>query len=419
MYKILLCSLVLTVSITQAEHFQHLDMAEMHVPMHGMYGRYPMNREASGTSWVPDSSPSEGFHLMHKQWMLMFSGFSYYVTDVQRGKKGDSQLFDENMFMFMAQKDFNKITLAFRTMFSAEPFTIGKCGYPLLLQTGETCNGKTPLINRQHPHDLFGELAIVGTYTPTATTSLFLYAGLPGEPALGPPTYFMRFSGEYIPETPLGHHWMDSTHISFGVLTAGLVHRNLKLEVSAFNGREPNQNRFDIEKPKIDSYSCRVSLNPTHHIALQVSYGFLKSPEQLHPHVSVKRLTCSAIYNRTFHEDSTIAVAAIVGVNKNRPGNTLPAFLLEATAELHKQHLPFARFEILNNDSLFVAPCPLVGQIFTVKKLTLGYVYEFLSAYHLKWGIGGLIDFSMVPHAIKNYYGKTTSFMGFLQVRLI
>src|SRR3972149_9547698 len=213
--------------------------------------------------------------------MVMFNGYSYLVADVQGGKRGDEKIFDSNMLMIMGQTDFDKITFGFRTMFSAEPFTIGKCGYPLLLQTGETCDGTTPLIDRQHPHDLFDELALVLTYAPTQSTSLFFYAGLPGEPALGPPTYTMRFSSEYIPETPIGHHWMDSTHISFGVLTGGFIYKGLKIEACAFNSREPDQHRYNIEKPKLNSYSCRLSCNPTNNLALQASYGFLKSPEQL------------------------------------------------------------------------------------------------------------------------------------------
>jgi hypothetical protein len=386
--------------------------------MHGMYGNYPMTREASGTSWVPDSSPPAGFHSMYSNWMFMFSGFSYFVIDIQRGKRGDNKLFDENMFMIMGKRTVQKCTFAFRTMFSAEPLTIGKCGYPLLLQTGETCNGITPLIDRQHPHDLFGELAAVFSYSPTNNTSLFLYAGLPGEPALGPPTYFMRFSGEYIPETPLGHHWMDSTHITFGVLTAGLIHKNLKVDGSLFKGREPDQYRFNIEKPSFDSYSLRLSFNPSNNLAFQVSYGFLKSPEQLEPGTNRQRFNFSVIYNKQF-ENANLQAAAIIGINKNKPGHTLPAFLLEATTKLYKKHVLFSRFELLRNDELFTEPNPKAKKIFTIKKFTMGYIYELASFYHLQWGIGGLISFPIVPNSLHPDYGKTTSGMGFLQIRLV
>jgi hypothetical protein len=386
--------------------------------MHGMYGNYPSTRESSGTSWVPDSSQQEGFHIMRDDWMLMFGGHSYLVADKQNGKRGDKKIFDANMFMFMPQKDFDHGTFALRTMFSLEPFTIGKCGYPLLLQTGETCNGRTPLIDRQHPHDLFMELAAEYSYRYNPDTSAFLYFGLPGEPAMGPPVYIMRFSSEYIPETPLGHHWMDSTHISFGVLTAGYIHKGLKLEVSTFRGREPDQHRYDIEKPKFDSYSLRLSLNPTENWALQTSYGFLKSPEQLHPQRNTKKYTASAIYNKNF-EKTTVQATTIIGINKETSEKATQAFLFEATLKTHTKHLVFSRFEWVKKTGLFCDNNPLSETAFNVKKLTLGYIYAFLFAHHLEWGVGGLIDFPLVPEKLHNYYGNTTSFMLFLQVRLL
>lgn len=340
-----------------------------HATMHGMYGRYTMLRESSGTSWVPDSSPEEGLTLMHYDWMLMFRGFSYLVDDVQRGRRGGKKVVDENMFMFMSQTDWQNSTFGFRSMFSLEPITIGPCGYPLLLQTGETCNGKTPLIDRQHPHDLFMELALVYSYAFKKNCSTFLYFGIPGEPALGPPVYIMRFSSEYIPEAPLGHHWMDSSHVQFGVTTAGLIYHNFKAEFSLFTGREPDQHRFDIEKPRFDSYSIRLSYNPTENWALQASAGFLRSPEQLEPSVNTVRYVISALYNKNW-DNNNLQAAAIMGINQDRPGPVLPAFLLEATYELHRRHLYFMRFEMVKKDTLFTPPCALSACLFSKKIYT-------------------------------------------------
>ncbi len=411
-----------------SEHTPTANNNAMHpmTPMHGMYGRYPATRESSGTSWVPDSSPQEGFHIMRKDWMLMFNGYSYLVWDQQGGRQGGKKIFNENMFMFMAQKDFNASTLAFRTMFSLEALTIGNCGYPLILQTGETCNGITPLINKQHPHDLFMELALVYSYAFSPDTSAFLYAALPGEPALGPPVFMMRFSSEYNPNAPLGHHWMDSTHITFGVLTGGLIHKGLKLELSGFKGREPDEHRFNIEKPTINSYSIRLSCNPTSNIALQASYAFLKSPEQLHPDINTQKYILSAIYNKPFGRNN-LQASAIIGINRDRPvnplldgpGDTLPAFLLEATMEIHKKNMIFSRLEVIQKDDLITPPNNLVNNIFTVEKFTLGYIHEWVTNYHIKWGIGGLVDFPLVPRTIKPYYDNTPCYMIFLQARLI
>src|SRR5262249_14655324 len=145
-------------------------------------------------------------------------------------------------------------TIGFRAMLSLEPATIGRTGYPLLLQTGETANGRTPLIDRQHPHDLFMELA-TSYSAPVGPGTGFLYFGLPSEPALGPPTYMHRASGYDDPAAPITHHWLDSTHVTMGVATGGWTWRDVKVEGSIFTGREPDQHRWDIEEPRFDSYA--------------------------------------------------------------------------------------------------------------------------------------------------------------------
>jgi len=158
------------------------------------------------------------------------------------------------MLMFMAQRDFDIGTFGFRGMVSLDP-AMGKGGYPLLLQTGETANGRTPLIDHQHPHDAFMELA--GTYSIPFTdkNSAFIYLGLPGEPALGPPNFMMGWSAMDNPEAPITHHWLDSTHITYGVITLGYILNNLKFEASAFNGRESDQFSGDLNTYKKMNYS--------------------------------------------------------------------------------------------------------------------------------------------------------------------
>ena len=104
----------------------------------------------------------------------------------------------------------------------------------LLLATGETADGVTHLVDRQHPHDLFMELSASYSFAHGEDETFFLYGGLPGEPALGPPAFLHRFSGMDNPEAPISHHWLDSTHITYGVVTAGFVYRGWKLEGSIF-----------------------------------------------------------------------------------------------------------------------------------------------------------------------------------------
>jgi hypothetical protein len=381
-----------------------MNMPGMEMSMSGMYGPYAMSREASGTSWQPDAAAHEGIHLMQGKWMLMLHGFGDLVYDHQGGPRGDEKVFSDNMVMGMGQRKIGPGKLGLRAMLSAEPSTIGKDGYPLLLQTGETADGSTHLIDRQHPHDLFMELA--GSYSVSSgNRSLFLYGGLPGEPALGPPAFMHRFSGLNMPQAPITHHWLDSSHITFGVVTAGAVLDRVKVEASAFRGREPDQDRWDIESPKLDSHSFRLSVNPTSAWALQVSLGRIKSPEQLEPDVNQDRITASAIHDGSWsggHWETTLAW----GQNRNQPGNRLDAFLAEAAVRVGETHNFFARAERVQKDELFLESDPRAGQIFSVGELTAGYRYDFWRGPHTEMGIGALGTLAIVPDDLRNDYGK-------------
>lgn len=383
--------------------------------MHGMYGTYPMHRDASGTSWVPDSTRMPGMHRIHNKWLFMIHGFVNTIYDHQSGPRGDKTFLSENMLMMTAQADYNHTTLGLRTMFSLEPGTIEACGYPLLLQTGETCNGITPLIDHQHPHNLFMELAAVYTLRLRDETSVFLYAGFPGEPALGPPTFMHRFSAWFNPEAPITHHWLDSTHITFGVATIGCTHNWFKLDASLFTGREPNQHRWDFNKPRFNSCAIRLSLQPTDNLTAQISTSFLKSPEQLEPKTNIYRTTASVIYNKTWNENQWQTTFAW-GQNKKKPGCTLNGFLLESTLELQKKHVIFARIEHVAKDDLFIDSDPRAGTVFKVDKLDAGYVYELSVVPFITWQLGGVVSAAFVPNAIQSAYGHTpVSYMLFLR----
>src|SRR3989344_2421985 len=317
-------------------------IAMTHEIMHGMYGTYPMGRDATGTSWMPGSTQMPEIQQISHGWMMMIDGYLMAIYDDQGGPRGDRKFFSANMFMFTAQKDFGCSTFAVRNMISLEPATIGCNGYPLLLQTGETCNGITPLTDRQHPHDFLMELAAVYTIRCSSNNALFGYFGLPGEPALGPPAYLHRFSAFFNPEAPITHHWLDSTHIVFGVATLGFVHDWLKLDASIFTGREPDQHLWNFDRPRFDSYSARLSINPTEDIAAQISYGYLKSPEEVEPNVNTHRTTASISYNKAW-ETSNWQTTAAWGRNRNRPGHILNGYLLESAVEFHSTHVLFGR----------------------------------------------------------------------------
>jgi hypothetical protein len=386
--------------------------------MHGMYGTYPMGQDATGTSWMPASTQMPGVHRSPDQWLLMVHGFLMAIYDDQGGPRGGNKFFSENMFMFTVQKDFGNGTFALRNMISIEPATIGCNGYPLLLQTGETCNGVTPLIDRQHPHDFLMELAAVYTYRFSKENSLFAYFGYPGEPALGPPAYIHRFSAFFNPEAPITHHWLDSTHIVFGVATIGYVHNWWKVDASIFTGREPDQHRWNFDPPRFDSYSGRISINPTKDIAAQVSYGFIKSPEALEPNVNTQRTTASISYNKAWAL-SNWQITAAWGLDSNSPGHNLNGCLLESAIEIDSKHVIFSRAEYVAKDELFIPPSPNAGKVFNVGKIDLGYIFEFPLIPYTLWGLGFVGSASFVPSSIKPEYGGTPlSYMAFLRIEL-
>jgi hypothetical protein len=392
--------------------------------MKGFLGPYPMNREASGTSWQPDTTPHEGIHQNYSDWMLMEHALINGVYDHQGGPRGGDKAFVSGMVMGMAERTIGDGTLGFRAMLSPDPF-MGPSGYPLLLATGETANGVTPLIDRQHPHDLFMEFAGSYSYKISATSSVFVYAGLPGEPALGPPAFMHRTSGMDIPEAPITHHWLDSTHITFGVVTAGLVLDNWKVEGSAFRGREPDQHRFDIEEPRLDSFSGRLTWNPMRELSLQVSAGHLHSPEQLSPEVNEDRITASATYTQPFGRNDLWSTTFAWGRKMIRPGNTLDGFLLESEVIFDQTYTLFMRAERVQEDELLenvieAMPNAVTRMpVFTVNKLSIGGIYDVPLADHLKLGIGGLVSKYGLPSPLKPFYGSDpTSFMVFLRLKL-
>jgi hypothetical protein len=389
--------------------------------MKGMLGKYPMSRESSGTAWQPQSTPMEGKHFMSGDWMLMLHGFADFIYDSAGGDRGSDKLISANMLMLMARRDVGKGALGLRGMFSLEPATIGTTGYPLLLQTGETADGREHLIDRQHPHDLFMELAASYSYPVGENDSLFVYLGLPGEPALGPPTFMHRFSGMDNPEAPITHHWLDSTHITFGVTTVGFTFWNsgFKLEGSLFTGREPDQDRWDIETPKMDSQSVRLTFNPDAKWSLQASYGHINSPEQLEPDVDVNRTTLSISHHARWGRDNHWAATIAWGRNNNEPGHTLDAFLFESAWRIEQVHTIFTRFENAAKDELFDEDEPQAGEIFHVSKLSVGYIYEMARWKDLKFGLGAVGSLHFIPDDLDDVYGDDpASFMLFARVKL-
>ncbi|MEO5611586.1 MAG: hypothetical protein ABIT68_02305 [Sphingomicrobium sp.] len=382
--------------------------------MTGVLGPYPAERESSGTAWQPDASTHTGLMSQYGDWMLMGHGVLNLVYDHQSGPRGDSKAFVSGMLMGMAQRPLGNGTLQFKAMLSPDPL-MGKRGYPLLLASGETANGTDRLIDRQHPHDLFMELSGSVSQNLGSKSSVFIYAGLPGEPAFGPPAFMHREAIMDSPEAPISHHWLDSTHISFGVLTAGVVIDRVKLEVSRFNGREPDQHRWNIETGPLDSTSVRLSWNPSANLALQGSWGHFTDPEQLEPGVDQKRWSASVLYARDLSPDWKLAGTLAWG-RKTIEGQSDDAFALEASAK-HRAWTVFVRGELAENRELLDLEH---GPSFRVGKVSIGAVRYFAIAKHLSLGLGGLVSVNFVPDGLAPLYGghNPMGAMGFARLKL-
>ena len=391
-----------------------------HHAMESPLGPYSMTRDASGTSWQPEAAPMDGVMGKSGEWEAMVHGFVYGVHDRQGGPRGTTKTFTESMFMVMANRPAGPGKIGVRAMLSLDP-AIGAGGYPLLFQTGETADGRTHLVDRQHPHDAFMELAASYAVPSGPDGSVFAYAGLPGEPALGPPTFMHRFSGVRIPEAPITHHWLDSTHITFGVVTLGAIRGAWKAEASWFNGREPDESRWNIETRGFDSWSARISFNPSPAWAWQASYGDLKSPESLEPETRVRRTTVSGSYHATALGSPWQTTFAWGQNEKVGPHgrSRLPGWLLESTLVAHDRHVVFGRLERVKNDELFDEESTLHGRSFQIAKLSLGYVYDFMKTGPVRWGVGALASAYRKPAQLDAAYGaRPHSFMVFVQGRL-
>lgn len=357
------------------DHSQMSRMAIGHqdhsMAMTGALGSYPMQREASGTSWQPDSSEHMGLMSTAGDWTLMGHGVLNLVYDHQSGPRGDDKAFASGMLMGMARRPFGNGTIQFKAMLSPDPL-IGASGYPLLLASGETANGRDRLIDRQHPHDFFMELSGAVSQNIGTNSSVFLYAGLPGEPAFGPPAFQHREAIADSPEAPISHHWLDSTHISFGVVTGGVVLGSVKIEASRFNGSEPDQHRWNMETGPLDSTAVRVSWNPTPELGLQGSWGHFKDPEQLEPGVDQKRLSASALYAREVAPGWKLAGTLAWG-RKTADHHSDDAFVAEASVK-HADWTVFGRGEMTENRELVVGLEH--GPAYRVGKVSLGAVRD-------------------------------------------
>jgi len=384
----------------------------------------PMGRIGSGTSWQPASTRMNMLHKTSGDWLLMLHYNAVVGVNSQGGPRGVAKFESQNWFMPMAFRRVGNGTLELRSMFSFEPFTFPPGGSPLLFQTGETYKGQL-LIDRQHPHELFMELSASYTMPLGDRGTWFGYFGYPGEPALGPTAFMHRASASENPAAPLSHHLQDSSHISFGVFTTGFTYRWFKLEGSVFNGREPGENRYNFEANPWNSRSARLSFAPNSNWSMQVSHGFLRSPEALEPG-DVRRTTASISHNRVLKRGSW-ATSLIWGRNhESHDGeiSNLNGYVAESTVNFQDKNYLYTRLELVDKNQLLrAADRELLGitehhPSFRIGAYTFGGARDVWTKEKLSVAIGGDVTFYSKPATLDAIYGNNpTSYHLFLRFR--
>jgi hypothetical protein len=326
----------------------------------------PMNRDGSGTSWVPDETPIYAYMIQGKKWTTMIHGsfFARYNNQdlFKQGSRGGKKVDVPDWFMVMTQRKVgNNGLFAINTMFSFDPFLVVSASF-----------------------------------------------GYPGEPALGPPVFMHRLSAINDPDAPLGHHYQDATHITFGVATLGFRYKDVKLEGSVFTGREPDEFRYNFDPMRFDSYSVRLSYNPSKEWALQVSNGWIHSPEVTEPLQNVDRFTVSAINTKILNENSYIASTLVYGQNHySDNGKTLPSILLENSLQLNKWAI-YDRYEFVKKDA---EELNLTGDFpanpnFNINAITLGAnrIISTFKQTNLTAGVQATLNASPAP--LRPLYGS-------------
>jgi hypothetical protein len=346
-----------------------------------------------------------------KSWTTMLHGVAFMTNMDESGARGGDDRFSTNWLMVSATRRVGRGSLMFRSMLSAEPWTIRDRRYPLLFQTGETAFGR-PIIDGQHPHDLFMELA-VEYGLPIGSGVGFAYLAKHGDPALGPVAFPHHPSASEIPQAVLAHHYQDSTHIATNVVTLGYRIRNLMLETSGFHGGEPDEKRTDIESGAIDSASARITWTPTPRIVAQVSAGHLETPEPLHPGNATRR-TASLAYDAPLAGSGRWTSTVVWGqVAKQSHRSRLDAYLAETLVNLGRRNWFTARVERNEKDELFPhfhnpnRP-DLAGAVptFTVNSLLMGYTFDVITHAPLRVGIGGNVTLYRFPQQLDAFYGE-------------
>lgn len=384
-----------------------------------------LDHETAGTSAEPGSTPHDMLMTQKDAWTLMFHGNGFLAEQQETGSRGADKLFGASWLMPMAQRTLGPGTFTARVMLSLDPATITNRRYPELFQLGETAFGR-PIVDGQHPHDFFMELALLYDLKLGEHALLSFYAAPVGDPAMGPEAFAHRTSASEDVLAPLGHHLQDSTHIANDVVTVGLTYKLVRIEASAFHGREPDEYRWDIDAGAIDSWSARLTINPAANWSGQYSISRLKSPEELFPNESTLRMTASVTYNRPLAHGNW-ASTLLWGRNRDIPsGQVFNSYLAESTLRFAKYNFAWTRIENVDRtNELLLGGNPLPPGfderfLARVQAYSFGYDREFNFIPHVASALGGQYTVYAKPSSLDAIYGsQPMGVLLFLRLRAI
>jgi len=355
----------------------------------------PSSSDQDSWQWTVDGSAFFGYNYQYRK----FTDFSAWES--------------QNWLMAGGTRRIRSGRFTASTMLSLEPWTLKNIGSPQAFQTGETFR-RAPLIDYQHPHDFIMGLG-AGYRVPWQRLTWSFSGGLVGTPAFGPIVFMHRPSAADNPQAPLAHHYLDSMHITPGVLTAGATGGEWTLEGSWFRGHEPDENRTDLDLGPLDSYSMRLGWAHGAWSA-QASGAALTMPELITPY-DAKRLSASLSFDKP---DRRLAWTAAFGQNREIHGN-LEAYLLEGRMQLRPRDAVYGRVESVAKDILDAGFHP--PGVFhrhrqsQIGALTIGYVRDLWTASDARFGVGGDVTGYLVPDNLREAYGAPVSFHVFLRYR--
>jgi hypothetical protein len=191
------------------------------------------------------------------------------------------------------------------------------------------------------------------------------------------------------------------------------------MEGSIFTGREPGENRYDFDRPRFDSYSGRISWNATTNLALQVSHGYLQSPESSEPELDQHRTSASVIYNQPLGKDANWSTSFVWGQIRNTGERATHSFLVETNLQRGRDTV-YARWERVEKSGHELVLDEIDhDRIFPVSGYTIGYVRDLTHGNGIDVGVGGQFTLNDMPDKLERYYGTDLpyGFQFFFRIR--